>query len=192
MRSASQCRRLAFEEAVLRQEMPQVQFYNKSTECNTYVEGAFGAAGTWQDYILRASIPLGYPDAMPALLAVSPHTLARYGGGTINALGATHEFHTGFNGPGGCVSICHSKPENWDASKTLLGIFLKGALWVSAHQAHLATGRPICDFVLTDQAQWQPSLQLNGVDFGVLQPARITQPLQVSQEFYIPPTWRFP
>ena len=150
MRTYEQCRRLALEEAILRREMSQVRILNKQSEHGTYAEGPFTAEGSSQEYQLRAPIPWDYPDGMPSLLIVQPHTLRRCGGGTINELGATHNFHTARNGPGGCVGICHSPPENWDASKTLVGVFIKGAVWLAAYQAHLATGRPICDFVLTD------------------------------------------
>lgn len=148
MRSIEQCSRLAFEEAVLRREMPQVRFYNHSED--TYVEGRFGVAGALQEYVLRVVLEDNYPDSMPSLYVVSPHTLFLRDGGTINDLGCSHAFHTRANGPGGCVAICHGSADNWHASRTLVQVFIKGVLWLSAYQAHLETGRPLSEFMLSD------------------------------------------
>ena len=148
MRSLEQCHRLAFEKALLGRVMPQVQFYNYSHD--TYVEGAFGVAGNWRDFILRSDLPADYSDGMPTLSVISPHTLFRNDGGTINELGLSHAFHTCPNGPGGCVRICHCRSQNWDASRTLVEVFTKGALWLSAYQAHLETGRSLSEFMLND------------------------------------------
>ena len=148
MWSVEQCKRLAFEEAVLGLEMPQVRFYNYSHD--TYVEGAFAVAGDWREYVLRVDLHDGYPDHMPSLYVMSPHTLYRAGGGTINELGGGHAFHTRANGPGGCVEICHCSAQNWDASRTLVQVLIKGVLWLTAYQAHLETGRPLSEFMLSD------------------------------------------
>lgn len=148
MRSFGQCLRLAFEKAVLEREIPQVRFHNCSQ--NTYVEGVFGVSGDWREYVLRVDLPDNYPDEMPSLYIISPHTLCRNGGGTINELGTSHAFHTKSNGPGGCVAICHCSPANWDASRTLVQVFIKGVLWLCAYQAHLETDRDLSEFMLSD------------------------------------------
>jgi len=148
MRSFEQCQRLAFEQAVLRREMPQVRFYNYSQD--TYVEGAFAVAGDWREYVLRVDLDDGFPDSMPSLYVASPHTLFRHDGGTINDLGCSHAFHTRPNGPGGCVQICHCSAQNWGASRTLVQVLIKGVLWLSAYQAHLETGRSLSEFMRSD------------------------------------------
>ena len=64
---------------------------------------------------------------------------------TINSDKTSHEFHTYGNGPNGCVQICHTQKQKWDASKTCVGVFFKGILWVTAYTVHLETGDSIAN-----------------------------------------------
>lgn len=96
---------------------------------------------------LMLPVPKHYPHQMPDLYVTAPNVLNRYGGGTINEMEGSHAFHTGSKGPQGCVSICHYKDSNWDASCSLLGVFTKGVLWVEAYTSHLVTGRSIADIL---------------------------------------------
>jgi len=140
--SSEQQRRLAAEKKVIAAKMPHFQFYNPSG--NTYVAG-LARTNFGKQYHAKVQLTQNYPYEEPELFITSPHTLWMYGGGTINALGTTHAFHTYDNSSDGCVKICHTL--DWDSSKTCLLVILKAHLWLEAYEAHLRTGRDIADFL---------------------------------------------
>ena len=139
--------RMAAEEQIIRREMPQFSFYDRTGR--TYVQGWQGTQLGCLYCQLTLTIPSGYPDDMPRLYVSSPRTLQRYDGGTLNEMGATHSFHTLSNGQDGCVQICHCKPELWHASRTIISVMFKGILWITAYDMHLASGDDIAKFMLT-------------------------------------------
>lgn len=96
---------------------------------------------------LKLEIPPYYPHQIPALYVISPITLWKFDGSTINSEGVSHAFHTRENGPNGCVQICHFNSETWDASKSCLGVTYKAVLWVEAYGVHLATGMSIASIL---------------------------------------------
>jgi hypothetical protein len=138
--------RLQFEKGIVQYEMPHFRLYQLGNE--NYFHGRQATTALGRQYTLKLIIPPWYPDEMPSLFVVSPLTLPKYGGlGTINNEGASHKFHTQKNGPGGCVQICHFKPETWDASQTCVGVFAKGQLWLEAYEVHLCTGLSIAEIL---------------------------------------------
>lgn len=143
MWTETQQHRLAVEKAVVDKEMPQFRFHDLAG--NTYLEGEVGTSDGSQ-FRLRCILHPRFPDEKPHLYVVSPSRLPRYGGGTINALGKSHDFHTWGNGPDGCVQICHFKRDWWDSGKTLLAVLIKGVLWCEGYAMHLKTGRPIAAY----------------------------------------------
>jgi hypothetical protein len=49
----------------------------------------------------------------------------------------------------GMVQICHWRDARWHSNILLFKVFLKGLIWIEAYEQHLATGRPLADFVRT-------------------------------------------
>jgi ubiquitin-protein ligase len=95
-------------------------------------------------YQLELAIPEHYPDEMPSLFVTSPIILPKYQNqGTVNNEQNSHNYHTGKNGPGGCVQICHSSSNNWDAAQTCWGVFNKGIMWLAAYDLHLINGKTV-------------------------------------------------
>ena len=137
-------RRLQLERAITAKELPQFQFYEMGGD--RYFEG-WQRTSTGGLYLLKLVLSAWYPDQMPSLYVTYPLILWKYGGNTINSEGVSHAFHTLNNGPWGCVEICHFKRENWDASKTCVGILFKGILWLEAYGVHFVTGMSIADIL---------------------------------------------
>jgi len=138
--------RLQFEKSIMQNEMPQFLLCQTGNE--NYFYGCQTTTTLGLLHILKLTIPTWYPDEMPSLFVVCPLILPKYDSrGTINNEGASHKFHTQENGPGGCVQICHFKPDYWDASQTCVGVFLKGALWLEAYDVHLCTGQGIAEIL---------------------------------------------
>ena len=135
--------RLSTEAKVLAAELPQFRFYNPTGE--TYVAG-WVHPSNGHDYQLKLVLGDDFPDEMPKLYVVSPHMLRKYGGGMANEMEISHAFHTWENGPGGCVQICHCRPDRWDSSKTICGVMIKGILWLEGYARHLRTGQSIASF----------------------------------------------
>lgn len=143
MWSMSQRVRLATERELLARKMSHFQFYDPTHE--TYVAG-WVRTSDGGNYQLKLVPGYRFPDEMCSLYVVSPSILWRYGGGTVNELGATHSFHTLSNGPGGCVQICHTKPDRWDSGQTIFAVLVKGHLWAEGHSRHVRTGNSIASF----------------------------------------------
>jgi len=147
MRSSTQCR-LTFEREILAQELPQFCFYDING--NAYISGWQSTAARYTNYQLKLVMGYDFPDMMPELFITSPGILYQYDGySTVNGEGLSHEFHTLDNGPGGCVQICHTKPELWSPSQTCVFVLMKGIVWLEAYDAHLRTGR-LCDYCDAD------------------------------------------
>ena len=138
--------RLAFEKEIMKQELPQFFYYHNSGK--PYLSGWQSSSVGIRNYHLKLQLSMRYPDKMPDLYITSPITLYSFTlSKTINEMGLSHAFHTSGNGPDGCVKICHFSPANWDASKTCVGVFFKGILWIEAYEHHLSTGKTIADIL---------------------------------------------
>ena len=142
-RSAEQCHRLAFEANLLRKYFPSFSVYEPSGK--TYIEGCIRTNGGW-NFRLKIDVPESYPYSKPKMYVMEPTTLYKKGNAsTINSLGSSHAFHTLGNGPDGVVCICHTA--GWDSSRTFIQILKKGRLWCEAYEAHLRTGKDICEYL---------------------------------------------
>jgi hypothetical protein len=149
-RTPEQFRRLDFERLLLARFAPRFRWIDLGDI--VHVEGCVPARGGEVEYQGRLVLPEGYPDQIPSLCVIQPHTLWLKGGNTtVNSLGCTHQFHTWGNGPGGCVSICHSAA--WNASISCVSLVIKFAIWVTAYEAYLRTGQDVCDFVNRDRSR---------------------------------------
>ena len=134
--------RLEFERQTMSRNLPQFELSGFGSD--RYFIGWQTTTIKRHRYKLKLNIPSYYPDKMPSLYVTSPVTLYHYNGrDTINSKGVTHEFHTQSAGPGGCIQICHYDSSSWDASKTCVGVFMKGILWLEAYETHLTTGKSI-------------------------------------------------
>ena len=137
--------RIRAEREIMAEELDQFKFYKSGNE--SYFEGWHTTTTSHMEFLLKLPLPKGYPEIVPSLYIIYPLTLRKYGGGTINAIGITHSFHTLGNGPGGCVQICHFGSGHWDASKTCIGVLFKGMLWCEAYAVHLRTGMDISEIL---------------------------------------------
>jgi hypothetical protein len=139
--------RLKIERVIMIKELPQFRFFQ--TGDDTYFSGWHTTAYTGQRFLLKLQLSPFFPDEIPKLYVIKPKKLKKYGGGDINSIGSSHSFHTNPNGPEGVVEICHFEKGNWNASRTCVGVFFKGILWLEAYDLHLKTGRDIA--VLIDE-----------------------------------------
>jgi hypothetical protein len=134
------------EQSIVSHEMPQFRLYDLGDD--VYFEGWQATSTRLNTYLLKLVLPTWYPDDMPSLYVAYPLVLYKHGyHGSINLEGLSHAFHTKANGPGGCTQICHSAQSDWDASKTCVGILMKGILWLEAYEAHLLSGRDIAAII---------------------------------------------
>lgn len=144
--------RLTFEQGVLlRDGLSQFSIRFDSARGLYYIWGEH-RTNSGKPYVLWSPIPNTFPYGRPPLYIWSPNPLLAYGGGTVNSYGTSgtsHDMHTLRNGPNGEVQICHWRDERWHSGITLNKVLLKGMLWLEAYEQHMATGRPIKDFVGT-------------------------------------------
>ncbi len=140
MTSDKRLRRLVFENKIMEREMPHFQCYNLMSD--TYIQGWHRTRHLSLQLQLTLYLPDQYPYEKPNLYLTSPITLWGFGHSyTINAEEMSHTFHTGLNGPNGCVQICHTG--YWTSSNTIVGVLIKGFLWCEAYDIHLRTGKTI-------------------------------------------------
>jgi len=137
--------RLEIEKETLRIPFPHILMFNMYTS-NPYAEGSFNTKGG-KSYNLRLLFGKHYADKMPELIVVNPKYLYTHDGKRLNDIGCSHFFHTGPTNIDGYVSICHTRSAYWSPSMTAAAVYFKGLCWVTALEAHLKTGRPLCEFV---------------------------------------------
>lgn len=136
--------RIRLEKQIMSKHLPQFRLYRSGAD-RCFI-GTQTTTVNNRKYKLRLNIPTHYPDQKPLLYVISPVTLYQYKNlNTVNSVGLSHSFHTLSNGPNGCVQICHSNNSSWNASKTCVGVFMKGILWLEAYETHLTTGESIAN-----------------------------------------------
>jgi hypothetical protein len=102
--------------------------------------------GNW--YQLQLQLTYAFPNEKPILTILSPQRLFQYNSlQALNDLGSSHNFHIDGTDENGYLKICHTR--NWDASKSCVGVILKGCLWCEAYNNYMATGITI-DAVLKE------------------------------------------
>jgi hypothetical protein len=138
-------KRLLFERDEMARIHPWFTLYRRGDDY--YFRGWYISTTLNSPFELKLDIPPYYPHQLPALYIISPITLWKYDGSTINSEGVSHAFHTLQNGPNGCVQICHFNSETWDASKNCPGVAYKAMLWVEAYGVHVATGMSIASIL---------------------------------------------
>jgi ubiquitin-protein ligase len=148
MWTLDQRKRLVVEHEVLQREgFDQFSvYYDRSAD--TYYAAGTATANSGRHYRLYIPIPSGYPYEHPPMYVTDPNPLRMANGSLISALGVSHQMHT-LQPWNGWVQICHWRTERWHSGILLMKVFLKGLVWIEAYEQHLATGRPLAEFVLT-------------------------------------------
>jgi hypothetical protein len=144
-----QRRRLALEHKVLQEEgFSQFSVYWTQAG-DTYRAAGYATSSSGYRYALDIPIPLGFPQQRPSMYLTEPCPLLMADGSRISALGVSHNMHTLTPSSSGQVQICHWRDNRWRSGILLHKVLLKGLLWIEAYEQHLATGRPLAEFVLT-------------------------------------------
>lgn len=140
--------RLALEESVLRAQFPHFSFQDRTQAESTTVRGVhLTSAGN--NYNVCVWLTSGYPHALPRLYITSPCPLYGYGSKTIQSHGTSHAMHVWEPDWNNYVKICHCKSEYWTASNNIVGVLMKGFLWLEAFEVHRRTGCDIDQYSLT-------------------------------------------
>ncbi len=149
MWTSDQRNRLYLENEILHQEgFTQFSVYwHKDTD--TYEASGNTSSSSGKLYRLAIPIPGGYPQARPPMYIAYPAPLYAANGTPISALGVSHDMHTLAPSSSGQVQICHWRDNRWHSRILLHKVFLKGLIWIEAYEQHLATGRPLAEFVST-------------------------------------------
>jgi hypothetical protein len=122
-------------------------FHNR--ESDVYWAGGQATTSSGRQYRLYIPLPSGYPYERPPLYVTEPSPLRGYDGTQVSAVGVSHQMHTLAPHGSGWPQICHWRESRWHSGIMLHKVFLKGLLWLEAYEQHLATGRPLAEFVST-------------------------------------------
>lgn len=148
MWTAAQRERLAIEHQVLQREgFSQFSVWHDRKD-DTYYASGIATSSSGRCYTLYCPIPSGYPTERPRLYITDPRPLYMADGKSIASLGVSHSMHA-LTPLGDMVQICHWRDNRWHSGIVLQKVLLKAHLWIEAYEQHLATGRPIADFVRT-------------------------------------------
>lgn len=148
MWTSEQHQRLALEHRLLQQEgFGQFSVYWDQARQTYHAEG-IATTNSGRKYNLYLVIPTNFPYERPSLYITAPSPLYTYSGSQLTAIGVSHDMHT-LAPSNGCVQICHWRDARWHSSILLYRVFLKGLIWLEAYEQHLATGRPLAEFVTT-------------------------------------------
>ena len=149
MWTSEQHRRLVLEHEILQKEgFTQFSVYQDKV-ANTYYASGVTSSNSGRQYSLYIPIPSGFPYQRPPMYLTQPFPLLMADRRPVSSLGLSHQMHTLAPSSEGWVQICHWRDDRWHSSILLYKVFLKGLLWIEAYEQHLATGRPIAEFVLT-------------------------------------------
>ena len=144
MFTSEQRDRIDFEGALVGMEFPGFRQFIRASSFGFI--GQFAPKAGSGSYELTAEASDAYPYIEPDLLVTWPRVLWMHGGLTsINSLGTTHAYHAHYNGPDGCVKICHTS--SWDPSMTCVQVLLKAVIWVEAYSIHLRMGATIAQII---------------------------------------------
>jgi hypothetical protein len=146
-----QCKRLAFEENMVRKHFPEFEVYERTR--NAYYLGRIKEAVFRNKYELRIELHPCHPDFEPSLFVKYPRILRTKTGEIVNDIGTSHEWHTYGVEEGEPVKICYTS--DWDSSCTCLLAMHRGWLWVAAFEAHLITGKTIATII----EEWKEKLE---------------------------------
>lgn len=145
----TQRRRLAMEHQILQNEgFSQFSVYHQAAHDSYYASG-LATSNSGRSYSLWMPIPSGFPTQRPPLYILDPNPLLMVDGVPISSLGVSHSMHALTPHANGYVQICHWRDARWHSGIVLQKVFLKALIWIEAYEQHLATSRPLADFVRT-------------------------------------------
>lgn len=149
MWTAEQRQRMGLEHQVLQRE----GFDQFSVYCDAgtdiYWASGFATSSSGRRYRLYVPIPAGYPYQRPPMYVTDPCPMWTSDGNLLSSVGVSHQMHTLAAHSSGWPQICHWRDARWHSGILLRKVFLKGLVWIEAYEQHLATGRPLADFVTT-------------------------------------------
>jgi hypothetical protein len=149
MWTVQQRERLILEHRILQQEgFSQFSVYRHDAT-DTYSASGTTSSNSGRRYSLYIPIPSGFPVQRPSMYLTEPFPLYMADGTRVSSLGVSHQMHTLAPPSNGTVQICHWRDNRWHSNILLQKVFLKGLIWIEAYEQHLATGRPLADFVRT-------------------------------------------
>jgi hypothetical protein len=149
MWTAEQHQRLVLEHEILQREgFTQFGVYQDKV-ANTYYAAGVTLSNAGYRYRLYISIPEGFPRQRPSMYITEPLPLLMADGTSLTRLGISHQMHTLEPSSNGMVQICHWRDARWHSGILLQKVFLKGLIWIEAYEQHIATGRPLAEFVRT-------------------------------------------
>jgi len=149
MWTTEQRQRLALEHAILQREgFSQFSVY-WNRDADTYYASGLTFSNSGRRYGLHISIPVGFPYERPPMYVTEPFPLLMADGIRVSSLGVSHQMHTLAPSSNGLVQVCHWRDARWHSGIQLHQVFLKGLVWIEAYEQHLATGRPLAEFVAT-------------------------------------------
>ncbi|MGD9902810.1 MAG: hypothetical protein AB7U83_05020 [Vicinamibacterales bacterium] len=149
MWSTDQRQRLYLENEILKREgFDQFAVWHHPSD-DTYTVSGTATASNGRTFYLWMPIPSGFPQQRPPLYITEPNPLRMFGGNPVVSLGVSHQMHTLTPHSAGWPQICHWRDARWHSGIVLQKVFLKGLIWIEAFEQHLATGRPLADFVST-------------------------------------------
>ena len=137
-------KRLKVEEQLLRKYFKGFRIQNLEEETDPGVIGVL-RSNSGKRYTLWMPLE-DFPDAAPPLYVVDP-VLYDHDGDALGDYRPSYKMHLLSPDDHGHPRICHYDDDYWHPSVTLYKVVLKSRIWLEAYERHLATGRPIDDFL---------------------------------------------
>jgi len=137
-----QRKRLAEERAILQRFFPKFRWISPAGD--TTLEGPM-QTNSGQAYMIRAYIPVDYPNSIPGVVVLSP-LLTDHKGQDLRAQGMSTLMHI-LEPTQGNLTICHYRPEKWHPQITLYKVLVKVRLWLEAYEGHKASGKTMDDYL---------------------------------------------
>lgn len=141
-----QAARIELERRVLAVSYPQFTLHEEGT-VKAYVRGTWNSNGG-RTYEIVVRLGSGFPDAAPSVYITHPYPLYGHGHKAIHTYGTSHSMHT-FASDQPCeTKVCTVRPEAWEANWSIAKIINKTQLWLMAYEGHVASGKPLSDYLL--------------------------------------------
>ena len=149
MWTTEQRQRLYLEDQLLlREGFDQFRVYHHA-DGDSYSAAGTATTNSGHNYFLYAPIPSQFPQQRPPLYITTPESLRMANGSLVSSVGVSHQMHTLTPHALGWPQICHWRDARWHAGILLHKVFLKALIWLEAYEQHLATGRPLAEYVST-------------------------------------------
>jgi hypothetical protein len=134
--------------ALQKEDLDQFSVYHDRS-VDAYSSSGVATTSSGNHYLLWTPLPTGYPYERPSFYITDPQALRTFDGTLVSSLGVSHHMHTLTPHTSGWPQICHWRDVRWHSGIMLYKVYLKCLVWLEAYEQHLATGRPLADFVTT-------------------------------------------